>query len=155
MDILVHHLLELLLALDPSVVDGVGEPSEDVVLVLHPARKRCVDLLVARVVINEVEHVNVAPGLAKPLDATEALLESRWVPRKIDVDESAERLKVQPFASSIGGYHEAKFTALHRLLDLLALDSGELAIAQQTALADARVDCERLVRQILRELLPD
>jgi hypothetical protein len=61
---------------NPVVLDRVGQAAEAVELVLETAGQDAIDLLVLSVVVNEVQHVHRAAGLAKPLDPAKPLLEA-------------------------------------------------------------------------------
>ena len=54
-----------------------------------------------RVLITHVVNEDGVPKLADPLDPSLALLQTCRIPRKIEVDQRAEPLKIQPFASCI------------------------------------------------------
>src|SRR5690349_3711616 len=96
--------------------------------------------------IDQVEHVHRPARLAKAFDASEALLESRWIPWQIYIDECAERLQVESFAGGVGGDDEANVSLLDGLLDVITLDGGKRVAPEDTALAGASVHSHRFMR---------
>ena len=102
--------------------------------------------------VNEVQHVHGAAGLAEAFDAAEPLLKAGRVPGQVHVDEGAEGLEVQALAGGIGGDDQADAPLLDGLLDLLALDGGELVAPEHAAFSGAGVDGNRLAGQRLGQL---
>ena len=107
---------------NPVIVNAIRCATENVEFVLHASRNHVVNVLVAGLVVGQVQHVYAGAGLAKALDAAQALLQARRVPRQVDVDQRAQRLQVQAFAGCVGGHHQLHLAGFHPLLDLFALD---------------------------------
>jgi hypothetical protein len=71
-------------------------------------------------VIDQVQHIDGSPCLTESLDSPETLLQSRGVPRKVNIDESPKRLEVQSFASGVGCHQQSNFALLDGRFDFLA-----------------------------------
>src|SRR5262249_16804227 len=144
-DVLVHHCLKLLDTLNPVVFNRVRQTAEDIELVPQTTRQHLVHLLVLGIVIDEVEHVHRTSRLAEAFDASEALLQARWVPWQVHIDERAEGLQIESFARGIRSDNEANVALLDCLLDVLTLDGGTRIAPEDAALAGTGVHGYRFI----------
>jgi hypothetical protein len=71
-----------------------GELAEELMYCLEPARQQSVHPVFHRTLISHVVDVNCVSQLTDSLDAAFPLFEPSWVPRKVEVYESAEALEI-------------------------------------------------------------
>jgi hypothetical protein len=66
---------------------------------------------------------------AKAMDASDRLLEPRWVPRGFEIDRRGGELKIESSAASIGGKeHPASRVAIEPLDEFAAPARGDTAV---------------------------
>jgi hypothetical protein len=75
--------------------------------------------------------------------AAKALFKARGGPGQVDVGQDTEGLEVEPLAGGIGGDHQADLVMFEGFPEILALDAGKAAIAEQSAAAGAGIDADR------------
>ncbi len=88
---------------------------------------------------HEVVAVDLRAGLQLAVDAAVALLDAAWVPRQVEVEQvGAVGLKVQPFASGVGGDQDAQRVfcrvRVEATLDFLAPGAANQAVNHLDAL---------------------
>src|SRR5207249_4262464 len=80
MNVFIHFHFQLFYVLDPLVLYGVWQATENIVAILHTPRNHRINPFVLRVVIHEIEHVNIRTHLAKSLNPPKALFKARRIP---------------------------------------------------------------------------
>src|SRR5437762_3497347 len=87
--------------------------------------------------------------LTDALDSALALLQSRWVPRQVEIDQTAQALEVQSLRSGIRADEQTQIAGSNFPFDLVARHRLELACAPNSRFAGACVNGNGLVGKIL------
>src|SRR3546814_296917 len=104
-----------------GILDDVRQTSEQVVASLEPLGDLRQDALVPAIAVDQIQDVHLIPALPEPLDAPDALFESRRVPGEVHIDERAECLKIESLAGRVGRHDQADLAGTDLRLDDVAL----------------------------------
>ena len=80
----------------PHILKRVGNLAEQPMNRLQTARRHLVDAVLDGVAVSEIGDPDFGTDLPDALDAAFPLLKPSWVPGKVNIDERAETLELQP-----------------------------------------------------------
>jgi hypothetical protein len=119
MNVFIHFHFQLFYVLDPLVLYGVWQATENIVAILHTPRNHRINPFVLRVVIHEIEHVNIRTHLAKSLNPPKALFKARRIPGKVHIDQLRSVCRLSPSqAASVAT--SGRIASLDRRLNVFA-----------------------------------
>jgi hypothetical protein len=118
--------------LDPDILEGVGDLTEEFMDRFEAIGKNLVNSIFDRVAVAEIGYPDFNPGLADSLDTSLSLLQPSRVPRKVNVDEGAEPLQVESLGGSVRPEKEAELSLTDPLFQVVAVASLEAAAPPKT-----------------------
>ena len=92
------------------------------------------------------EAGETSPPSAEALDASDPLFEPSRIPRQINIDHGAQRLKVETFAGCICSDHDADLVFSHHFFERFPLARHAIATLIQTTAACTSVQANCLIR---------
>ena len=126
--------------LHPDVFESVWNLAEESVNGFEAVGQHLMNPVFDGVAVAEVGNPDFASSLADTLDAAFALFETGWVPRKIDIDERTQTLKVESLGGGVGPQQELQLTGSDAAFENIPVAALEFSISPKAGPVTSRVE---------------